>query len=83
MATLQNLEKEIEKLKERNIRVEADKAWETSYSRRMLLMVYTYLAVGFYLSATYLAVGFYLSAIKIASPWMNAIVPTVGLCFQR
>lgn len=67
MATLQDLEKEIEKIKERNIRVESDKAWETSNSRRALLMAFTYLAI-----------GLYLSAIKIASPWMNAIVPAVG-----
>jgi len=67
MATLQDLEKEIEKIKERNTRVESDKAWETSYSRRALLVAFTYLAI-----------GFYLSAIKIANPWMNAIVPAIG-----
>jgi len=67
MATLQELEKEIEKIKERNIRVESDKAWETSYSRRALLATFTYLAI-----------GFYLCAIKIASPWINAIVPAIG-----
>jgi len=34
-----NLKEEIEKIKERNKRVEADKAWETSYSRRALLLL--------------------------------------------
>lgn len=67
MATLQDLEKEIEKIKERNNRVESDKAWETSYLRRALLMIFTYLAI-----------GFYLSAIKIEKPWINAIVPAIG-----
>ena len=67
MAALQNLEKEIEKLKERNARVESDKAWEASYTRRALLMLFTYLAI-----------GLYLSAIKITNPWMNAIVPAIG-----
>ena len=67
MATLQDLEKEIKKIKERNSRVESDKAWETSRSRRALLVIFTYLAI-----------GFYLNAIKIASPWMNAIVPAIG-----
>jgi len=67
MPTLQELEKEIEKIKERNRHVESDKAWETSYTRRALLALFTYFAI-----------GFYLSAIKIINPWMNAIVPATG-----
>ncbi|MBI4089412.1 MAG: hypothetical protein HY424_01735 [Candidatus Levybacteria bacterium] len=67
MATIENLEKEIEKLKERNKRVETDKAWETSYTRRILLIIFTYLAI-----------GFYLNAIKVENPWLNAIVPSLG-----
>jgi hypothetical protein len=47
--------------------VEADKAWERSYSRRILLVVFTYLAI-----------GIYLSAIDIPNAWLNAIVPSVG-----
>ena len=31
----QELEKEIEQIKERNKRVELDKAWETSWTRRI------------------------------------------------
>ena len=64
MATLQELEKEIAAIKGRNSRVESDKAWETSYSRRALLVIFTYLAI-----------GFYLQAINIPGPWLNAIVP--------
>ena len=67
MATLQELEKEIKKLKERNKRVEADKAWETSYARRAILTVFTYLAI-----------GVYLYVINIPEPWLNAIVPAVA-----
>ena len=67
MANLQQLEKEIEKIKERNSRVEADKSWETSIARRILLAIFTYLAV-----------GFYLSAIAVPNPWVNAIVPSVA-----
>ncbi len=33
MVTIQELESEIQKIKERNKRVEADKAWEISWSR--------------------------------------------------
>lgn len=67
MASLKELKKEIEKIKQRNKRVEADKAWETSIARRILLMAFTYLAI-----------GFYLQAIRISQPWLNAIVPAVA-----
>ena len=67
MATLKQLEAEITKLKQRNLRVEEDKAWETSYTRRALLTLFTYLAI-----------GCYLQAINISDPWLNAIVPAVA-----
>jgi len=67
MATLRQLEEEIKKIKERNNRVEKDKIWETSYARRTLLMLFTYLAI-----------GFYLQAIGVSQPWLNAIVPAVA-----
>jgi len=62
-----DLKKEINKLKERNKKVELDKAWETSYARRFILTFFTYLAVGIYL--------FY---IDVQRPWLNAIVPAVA-----
>jgi len=62
-----SLEKRVQKIEERNVRVELDKSWEASYSRRALLTVFTYLAV-----------GLYLNAIQISEPWLNAIVPSVG-----
>ena len=58
------LEKEIQKLKNRNKRVESDKAWETSYFRRILLIIFTYLAI-----------SVYMWAVNIERPWLNAIVP--------
>jgi hypothetical protein len=64
MATLEELQKEIEEIKQRNIRVEKDKEWETSYTRRGLLILFTYLAI-----------GIYLYVINIPNPWLNAIVP--------
>lgn len=67
MPTLHELEKEIRQINERNRRVETDKAWETSFARRLLLMTFTYLAV-----------GFYLSAIDVPNPWLNSIVPSVA-----
>jgi len=67
MATLKGLEAEIKKIKKRNASVEGNKAWETSYVRRALLMLFTYIAV-----------GAYLSAINVPNPWLNAIVPAVA-----
>ena len=67
MTTIESLEKEIEKLKERNKRVEMDKAWETSLARRGLLIIFTYLAI-----------GLYLSAVNVSDPWLNSIVPSIG-----
>ncbi len=62
-----NIEKEIEEIKERNKRVEADKSWEISHFRRILLTIFTYLAI-----------AIYLEIIDIPRPWLNAIVPAVA-----
>lgn len=62
-----NIEKEIKEIKERNKRVEADKSWETSCFRKVLLAIFTYLAI-----------AIYLEIIDIPKPWLNAIVPAVA-----
>lgn len=61
------LEKRIEALEERNQRVELDKTWETSGVRRFLLILFTYVSI-----------GLYLNVISVTSPWLNAIVPSLG-----
>lgn len=40
-----NIEEEIKSIKERNKRVEKDKAWETSWTRRICIMILTYIVV--------------------------------------
>ena len=67
MASLSNLETRVSGIEKRNKKVELDKAWETSITRRVLLVLFTYLAI-----------GFYLRAIGVGNPWLNAIVPSVG-----
>lgn len=67
MVAVEDLEKRIEKIELRNKAVELNKAWETSYTRRILIAVFTYLAIALYLK--------YIVGIE---PWVNAIVPTVG-----
>ena len=64
---MNNLEQKIQKIEERNWQVEADKAWETSWVRRVLLTMFTYLAI-----------GAYMLAIDILRPWLNAVVPAVA-----
>jgi hypothetical protein len=67
MAGNTELLKRIERLEARNKRVEADKAWETSWVRRLTIMVLTYLVV-----------VFYLHFIVHINPWINALVPVIG-----
>ena len=58
----------IEKLEERNRRVEADKAWETSWMRKFSIMILTYIVVLFYM----------LIITKTSKPYINALVPVLG-----
>lgn len=67
MPSTKELEQRIKKIEDRNERVEADKAWEISHTRKILLMMFTYFSI-----------GFYLQAINISKPWLNAIVPAVA-----
>lgn len=45
---LKDLEKEIENIKERNKKVELDKTWETSWTRKICIMILTYIVVIIY-----------------------------------
>ncbi len=67
MPTLNELEERIQRIESRNNEVELNKAWETSYTRKILIGIFTYLAIAFYLKFV----------VRI-DPWFNAIVPTVG-----
>ncbi len=67
MVTFEQLEKEIQQIKERNKKVEMDKRWEISGARKILLITFTYLAI-----------GSYLLVIRVPNPWLNAFVPAVG-----
>ena len=64
---IEDIQKDLEEIKERNKKVEADKAWETSFLRRLLILIFTYLIL-----------SLYMNAVDIDKPWLNSIVPTVG-----
>ena len=67
MSTLAELENEVGKIKTRNARVEMDKAWETSWTRRLLILVLTYCVV---------VIFFYMN--HLSKPFVNSLVPTLG-----
>jgi hypothetical protein len=58
---------DIENLKERNKRVERDKAWETSNTRKIIIALMTYIVI-----------VVFLWEINAPKPLLNAIVPTIG-----
>lgn len=71
-----NLEKEIKDIKERNKRVEKDKAWEVSWTRKICIMILTYIVVVVYsyiirkennifLSSLVPVIGFTLSTLSL------------------
>lgn len=63
-----NLEQEITNIKERNKRVEKDKAWETSWLRRICIMILTYIVVIVY---SYLIR-------KYDNIFLTSLVPVIG-----
>ena len=67
MVTLNHVENEIRHIKQRNKRVEMDKAWETSKTRTVTISLMMYLVLGLFLSASW-----------IPYPWLNAIIPTLA-----
>jgi len=64
---IKELEQEIQTIKNRNIRVEADKAWETSLTRIIIISILTYgLIVLFFIIE------------ELPQPFINGIIPTLG-----
>lgn len=62
-----DFEKEINEIKERNKRVEEDKAWEISWVRRFLVVILTYLVIVLF---------FYFAGLP--DPFVNSIVPALA-----
>jgi hypothetical protein len=58
------MNKELKKIKERNKRVEVDKAWEVSKTRRFVIAGFTYLVVVGWMQLT-----------GLPDPWINSAVP--------
>lgn len=67
MITIEELQLEIEEIKKRNRSVEADKAWETSWARKVIIQVLTYVVMVLF---------FYFAGLP--KPFVNAIVPAIA-----
>lgn len=67
MPSIEELQLEIEEIKKRNQRVEADKAWETSWTRKIVVSVLTYIVI---------VVFFYFA--ELPKPFISAIVPAIA-----
>lgn len=67
MEKIQELEQRITEIEKRNIKVETDKKWEGSVTRKTLLIIFTYISV-----------FLYFIIIDVENPSLNAIVPSLG-----
>lgn len=66
MDKIEHLIKEIDEIKARNKKVEWDKAWETSFARKIVVAVLTYIVI----------VLFFIIS-DLPKPFLNPIVPTI------
>ena len=67
MDKFSEFEARIEAIEKRNREVEINKSWEGSWTRKILVAMFTYLSI-----------ALYFNYILEIDPWLNAIVPTVG-----
>lgn len=67
MSELEILKQELEQIKQRNKRVELDKAWELSWTRKIIVAFLTYLVI----------VCFFIFA-RLPDPFVNSIVPALA-----
>ena len=63
---MQTIQQQVNEIKSRNKRVEADKARETSRARKIIIAILTYVVIVIFLYTT-----------KFPRPRINAIIPTL------
>ncbi len=67
MNDLDEIKNELSAIKGRNVRVESDKAWEVSWTRRISIMILTYVIA-----------SIWLLVIRENHIYLKAVVPTLG-----
>jgi len=65
---MEELKKEIEEIKLRNKRVELDKKWETSYTRKICICILTYIVVVIYS----------IMISRVSNVFLSSLVPVIG-----
>ena len=63
-----SLEKRIEKIEKRNKRVELDKKWETSWTRKLCILILTYIVVIIY--------SYFIN--KYNNIFFSSLIPVIG-----
>lgn len=64
---MKSIEDRIVHIEQRNKKVELDKAWETSWTRRIIITLLTYIVIVVFMKSA-----------EIPNSFINAIVPSVG-----
>lgn len=64
---METLKKELAEIQARNKKVEADKAWEISMSRKLVLSLITYIVI-----------AALMVAINLPNPFSNALIPAIA-----
>ncbi|MEK7615754.1 MAG: hypothetical protein AAB420_00930 [Patescibacteria group bacterium] len=64
---MNSIEERLQSIEDRNARVETDKAWEVSWTRRLSIAI-----------ATYIIASIWLVIIEDTDPFLKALVPSVG-----
>lgn len=67
---MSDLEKRIDAIEKRNKKVEKDKAWETSWTRRICIMILTYIIVLIY--------SYVIQNFKDINIFLSSLVPVIG-----
>ena len=65
---MEELKKELDEIKLRNKRVELDKKWETSFTRKLCIAILTYIVVVIY--------SYMIN--KVTNIWLSSLVPVIG-----
>ena len=68
---IESIESELKQIRQRNERVEIDKAWESSHYRVVLLV-----------GLIYLVSSVVFSIIDAPTPFLSALIPTIGYYFS-
>lgn len=76
---MEGLEQELEKIKERNKKVETDKAWELSWTRRLFISALTYITALVWL----MMIKEHYAAWKAFVPVAGYVLSTLSLPFIK